>query len=275
MDVRSVYKVKLKFLDSLWKNRELILRLTEREVNGRYRGSLIGLGWSFLQPLAMLAVYTFVFSQVFKARWGSIDEIGPLGFGLNLFAGLLVFNAFAECMARSPSLVLENSNYVKRVMFPLEVLGAVTVGTAIFHAITSLIILSVFRLAILHSVPITFLWIPLVWLPLTMLCLALTWFLSAAGVFLRDIGQAIGIATSMLMFLSPIFFPLSALPLRWQPLLQLNPLAHVIEATRMVTIKGQAPSLAYLVIGSIISILFCELCFRSFQKLKPAFADVI
>lgn len=265
----------LKFPGSLWQNRELWWRLTQREVLGRYRGSVLGIGWSFITPLAMLAVYTFVFSQVFKARWGGLEQLGPFGFAVNLFAGLIVFNLFSECVSRAPSLVVSNPNYVKKVVFPLEVLGSVAVGSAVFHAITSFVILLVFELIAFHKLPITMAWLPLVWLPLLFLSLSCTWVLSAAGVFLRDLGQLIAVGLNMLMFLSPIFFPVSALPAKWQPFLAINPLAHVIEQTRRIALEGLNPDWSYVIIGSIFGFLACELSYRTFQKSKRAFADVL
>ncbi len=223
----------------------------------------------------MLAVYTLVFSQVFKARWGNGENTGPLAFAVNLFAGLIVFNLFVECVNRAPGLILVNPNYVKKVVFPLEILAPVALITAGFHAITSLVVLIIFEIAAYGRIPISILWLPLVWTPLLLGTLAITWLLSAVGVFLRDIGQLVGVLTSMLMFLSPIFFPLSALPPRWLPVLQLNPLAQVIEQTREVTIIGNAPNPTYLVLGISLGLIACELSFRAFQKAKPAFADVI
>jgi lipopolysaccharide transport system permease protein len=265
----------LRFPLSLWRHRELWWKLTEREVLGRYRGSLLGIGWSLVTPLTMLAVYTFVFSQVFKSRWGGLDHQGPLGFAVNLFAGLIVFNIFSECAIRAPVLIVANPNYVKKVVFPLEVLGSVAVGNAAFHAMTSLVILILFQLLAFHHLNITLLWVPIVWIPLLLGTLALTWFLSAAGVFLRDIGQVIGVFTNMLMFLSPVFFPTSALPSRWQAVLNLNPLAQVIEQTRRVAVEGLHPSYSYLFLGTLLSAVACELSFRIFQKSKRAFADVL
>jgi lipopolysaccharide transport system permease protein len=267
--------MKFRFPHALWKHRELWWRLTEREVLGRYRGSALGIGWSFITPLAMLAVYTFVFSQVFKARWGGLEQAGPLGFAVNLFAGLIVFNLFSECVNRAPGLVVANPNYVKKVIFPLEVLGAVAVGNALFNAVTSLMVLAVFELIGFQRIPPQALWLPLTWLPLILGCLALTWLLGALGVFLRDLGQIISVAVSMMMFLSPIFFPLSALPSRWQPLLALNPLAGVIEQTRLVLVAGKHPDPGYLVGATMLSLVVCELCFRGFEKAKRAFADVL
>ena len=265
----------LRFPEALWRHKELWWRLTEREVLSRYRGSLLGMAWGFLNPLAMLAVYTFVFSQVFKARWGNLEDSGPIGFAVNLFAGMIVFNFFAECANRAPGMVLANPNYVKKVIFPLEILAGVIVGGAFFNALTSLIVLAIFELVGFRHIPLTALWLPLVWLPLLTGCLALTWLLGALGVFLRDVGQIVAVMVSMLMFLSPIFFPLSALPARWQPILVMNPLAPVIEQTRRVLVDGSQPSLSYLIMATILTTVICEASFRSFQKAKRAFADVL
>jgi len=267
--------MKLLFPRTLWNHRELWWRLTEREVLGRYRGSALGIGWSFITPLAMLAVYTFVFSQVFKARWNGLEQVGPMAFAVNLFAGLIAFNLFSECVIRAPGLIVANPNYVKKVIFPLEVLGSVAVGSASFHAITSLIILIVFEGIAFHHVPKTILWLPLVWLPLLLGSLTCTWILSAAGVFLRDINQLIVVAINILMYISPVFFPLSALPTRWIPILGLNPIAHVIEQTRKVAVQGQNPNIYYLITGTLLTAITCEISFRAFQKSKGAFADVI
>lgn len=267
--------MRFQFPVALWKHRELWWRLTEREVLGRYRGSALGIAWSFINPLAMLAVYTFVFSQVFKARWGGLEQAGPLGFAINLFAGLIVFNIFSECVSRAPGLVVANPNYVKKVVFPLEVLGSVTVGSAVFHALTSLLTLVVFEMIAFRTLPLTLLWLPAIWLPLILGSLACTWFLSSAGVFLRDISQLIGVGLNMLMFLSPIFFPTTSLPSKWQALLQLNPLAQAIEQTRRCTVQGLHPSYGYLIVGTLLTFMACELSFRGFQKSKKAFADVI
>jgi lipopolysaccharide transport system permease protein len=267
--------MKLRFPGVLWSQRELWWRLTEREVLGRYRGSLLGVTWSFLNPLAMLAVYTFVFSSIFKARWGNLENEGPLGFAINLFAGLIVFNMLAECLTKAPGLIVANPNYVKKVIFPLEVLPSVAVGSALFHALTSLVVLAIFQVIAGHAPSPSSLWLPLVWLPLLLGCLAVTWTLSSLGVFLRDIGQFIAVFVNMLMFLSPIFYPASALPTRFQPLLAISPLTQVIEQTRRVLVTGESPSFVYIVMGCLLSGLAAELGLRFFEKSKRAFADVI
>lgn len=265
----------VRFMAALLRQRQLLWRLSEREIIGRYRGSLLGWGWSFLNPLLMLAVYSFVFSQVFQSRWEQGSGQGTLVFAINLFAGLMVFNLFAECANKAPTLILENSNYVTKVVFPLEILAAVTVAAATFHAFTSVIILAAFQLLGQGKIPLTTLWLPVVWLPLILGSMGLTWLLSALGVFLRDINQVVGVAVSMLMFLSAVFYPVSALPQAWRPLLSLNPLVPIIEETRRICVDGLAPQPLYLLIGIPLGLLICEAGFRSFQKSRRGFADVL
>ena len=263
------------FVTSLVRNRELWWRLTEREVIGRYRGSILGWGWSLLTPLMMLGVYTFVFSTVFKARWGDLEQAGSLGFAINLFAGLITYNIFAECATQAPTLILGNTNYVTKVIFPLETLSAVSVSAALFHACTSTLVLIAFELIAVQQVPLTVLLLPLVWLPYLLGCLAMSWLVSALGVFLRDLGQLIGVMVSMLMFMSAVFYPLSALPSALQTVLGLNPLVVVIEQSRRILVQGVAPSLSYVVLGFIWMLGLCEISFRLFNKARRGFADVL
>lgn len=264
------------FITAMWHQRELIWSLTVREVLSRYRGSIAGWAWTFLNPLAMLTVYTFVFSQVFKAKWGgSSESLGSLDYAVSLFAGLIVFNQISECVVRAPGLVLANPSYVKKIVFPLEILSAVSVSSAFIHTLTSLSILAVFEIIAKHFIPFTFLLIPLVWTPLLFGCLAASWLLSSIGVYIRDIGQVASFSMSALLFISPVFFPLSALPLRWQPLLGLNPAAIIIEQTRKVAVLGNQPSLKYIIISVVLSAVAAECSYRFFLKTKPGFADVV
>ena len=267
--------MRLHSVQSLWFHRELLVKLIEREIFGRYRGSLLGIAWTFVHPLMMLAVYTFVFSQVFQARWGSGAAATPQLFAINLFAGLIVFNLFSEVMVRSPGLVTENPNYVKKVIFPLEILVPVALGSCLFHAACSLLVLFAVQMLLLQQVPATVLLLPLVWIPLLLGILGMGWIFSMLGVFIRDVNQLIVVAMQMLMFLSPIFFPLSALPQAWKPVLILNPLAPVIEETRKILIDGRGPSVSYVFAGTLGALIFCEIGFRVFKRSKGAFADVI
>jgi lipopolysaccharide transport system permease protein len=259
---------------SLWRNRELIKASTRREVLGRYRGSIMGILWSFFNPLLMLAVYTIVFSVVFQARWG-VGESSKTEFAIVLFAGLLMFNLFAECINRSPSLIISNVNYVKKVVFPLEILPAVTLLSAMFHALISL---GVWFLAygLFFGVPhATVLLLPLIILPFVMFIMGLSWGLASLGVYLRDVSQFIGVITTVLMFMSPIFYPVSALPEDYRHLLLFSPLTPVIEMTRDVLYWGKIPDLEWLAVYWLATAVIAWLGFAWFQKTRKGFADVL
>ena len=174
---------------SLWRNRQLISVMVKREVIGRYRGSVMGMAWSFFNPLLMLVIYTFVFSGVFKARWGMGGEESRANFAIILFVGMIVHGLFAECINRAPALILSNVNYVKKVVFPLEILPWVAFGSALFHTVVSIIVLLLAQLILNHQVPWTAILFPFTLLPLVFIAIGFAWFLAAFGVFMRDIGQ--------------------------------------------------------------------------------------
>jgi lipopolysaccharide transport system permease protein len=259
---------------SLWRNRELIRVLVKREVIGRYRGSFMGILWSFFNPVFMLAVYTFVFSVVFNARWAGGTE-SKTEFALILFAGLMVFNLFSECVNRAPGLILSNVNYVKKVVFPLEILPAIAMGSSLFHSLISLVVWFVFYLIFFGLPHSSALLIPLIVMPLVFLTMGLSWLLASLGVYLRDITQIMGILTTTLMFLSPIFYPVSALPTEYQPLLMLNPLTIIIEQARDVLIWKKQPDWYYYSFCLTNSGLIAWLGFAWFQKTRKGFADVL
>lgn len=259
---------------SLWQHRALILTLAKREVAGRYRGSMLGMLWSFFNPVFMLAVYTFVFSVVFKARWGSGGE-SRTEFALILFAGLLLFNLFAECIGRAPTLILGNANYVKKVVFPLEILPWVSFGAALFHAAISFCVWLLFYLLMFGPPHATVLLLPVVLLPLSLMVMGLSWFLASLGVFLRDVAQVVGIVISVLMFLTPLFYPASAIPASYQPLLQLNPLTFIVEQARGLLVFGVAPAWGALLLMTCLAALVAWLGFAWFQKTRKGFADVL
>lgn len=260
---------------SLRQHRHLLASLVRREVVGRYRGSMLGLLWSFFNPLLMLAVYTFVFSIVFKARWhGSANE--PRGeFALVLFAGLMMFNFFAECVNRAPTLILTNVNYVKKVVFPLEVLPVVMLGSAGFHLAVSLIVWLAFYVTLFGAPHWTLVQLPLAILPLVLLTLGICWLLAALGVFLRDVAQVVGVATSVLLFLSPIFYPVSALPGPLRALVALSPLTFAVEQSRQVMIWGTSLDWAAWGAHVVGSALAAWLGYACFQKGRKGFADVL
>lgn len=272
--MRDFSATPLEMVSSLWRNRSLIHASAKREVLGRYRGSALGLLWSFFNPLFMLAVYTFVFSVVFNARWGG-GSSSKVEFALVLFAGLIVFNLFVECVGRAPSLILSTPNYVKKVVFPLEILPFVVLLAALYHALISL---GVWLAAyiVLFGVPHgTVLVLPMVILPFTLFIMGLSWALASLGVFLRDVSQFIGVVVTTLMFLSPVFYPASALPESFRHLLYINPLTPVIEMTREVLFWGNMPNFPMLAIYWLATGFIAWLGFAWFQKTRKGFADVL
>jgi lipopolysaccharide transport system permease protein len=260
---------------SLWRNRQLILQLTWREVLGRYRGSLMGLAWSFFNPLLMLAVYTFVFSVVFSARWGTGEPTSRFQFALIMFVGVIVHGLLAEGINKAPGLILGNTSYVKRVVFPLEILPWVVLGSALFHAVVSLAILLLAQLLFNGGVPATALWLPVVLLPLVPMTMGFAWLLAATGVFIRDIGQLTGIITTVLMFMAPVFFPISALPEQFRKWLYLNPITFIIEQARAVLFTATQPDWAGLAGYSVLALLVAIAGFWWFQMTRKGFADVV
>lgn len=259
---------------SIYRNRRLIVDLIKREVVGRYKGSTLGLLWSFFNPVLMLAVYTFLFSVVFKARWpGGSDS--KVEFALILFTGLLMYNLFAEVLNRAPGLILNNANYVKKVIFPLEILPVVTLGAAAFHMLVSLAVWLIFFL-VFFSVPSwTALQVILILVPLLLMTLGLAWLLASMGVYLRDVGQVIGVVTTLLMFLSPVFYPVEAVPENFQAIMHLNPLTYIIEDTRNVMIWGKSLDWFQWGFWTAISALIAWLGYAWFQKTRKGFADVL
>jgi lipopolysaccharide transport system permease protein len=266
-----------KLVTSLWRNRQLIWQMSRREVVGRYRGSIMGLAWSFFNPVFMLVVYTFVFSVVFKARWGvgNGESESKSQFAIVLFVGMIVHGLFAEVLNRAPGLILANVNYVKKVIFPLEILPVVSIGAALFHSLISLCVLLIAFVIFNGYLHWTILFFPLVLLPFVILTLGVAWMLASLGVYLRDVGQTIGIITMVMMFLAPVFYPVTSLPQEYRPWLMANPLTFIIEQTREVIIWGHRPDWIGLGIYTLLAITVAVAGYAWFQKTRKGFADVL
>jgi len=252
------------------------VQMTKREVVGRYKGSAMGLAWSFFNPVFMLVVYTFVFSEIFKSRWGGIGgDDSKTQFAVVLFVGMIMLGLFSEVLNRAPGLILSNVNYVKKVVFPIEILPVIAMGAALFHSLVSLgVLLAAFTLfnGYLHW---TAVFTPFVLLPLVILTLGLAWVLASLGVFLRDVGQTIGIVTTVLMFLSPVFYPVTAVPERFRPFIMANPLTFIIEQAREVLIWGHLPNWMGLGCYTLAATAVAWAGYALFQKTRKGFADVL
>jgi lipopolysaccharide transport system permease protein len=269
------YANPLKMFQNLWTYRELIGQFTKRQILQKYRGSYLGIFWSLATPLAILLVYTFVFSVIFKARWDAAITDSHAEFALTLFAGLIAFNIFSESTLAASNLIVSQPNYVKKVIFPLEILPVSTVGAAIINSLFSVIILLSGTLSILGTIPWTFVFLPLMYLPLIFICLGLSWFFASLGVFIRDIGHLLGVVVQMLFFLTPIFYPISAIPERFRFYIYLNPLTFIVNHFRRVALFSQMPDWGEFILVTCGTLVVCILGYVWFMKSKKTFADVL
>ncbi|MGY2937405.1 lipopolysaccharide transport system permease protein [Bradyrhizobium sp. GM6.1] len=266
------------FLGNSWAHRILIWRLSRRELEARFRGSLLGVFWAVVLPLIMLGVFSLVFGSIFGNRWGrsgSHAEIREYSYPMILFSGLIIFGMVSEPINRAPSLVLENVSYVKKVVFPIEILPLVALVTAVItSAISFVVFLAVFFFNY-GPPPITILALPIVLLPLALTTLGATFFFASVGVFLRDLVHLTGPLMSAAMFLSPLLYPLERLPEAYRPWLYLNPLTIGLNQAREVIFWGRLPSFGEWIAYFIVSLVVVTLGRTWFIRTKKAFADVV
>ncbi|MEA9556931.1 ABC transporter permease [Xanthomonas nasturtii] len=259
---------------SLFRHRQLIWELCKRDVTGKYRGSLGGTFWAFLNPLLMLAIYSFVFGYIFKSRWSG-SGVTETHFAVVLFSGLIFGNFFSECLSRAPVLITSNPNYVKKVVFPLEVLTWVVVGTSVFHALISFMVLLIAMLLTGASMSVTALLFPFIMILFLPMASGVTWLISALGVYFRDAQQIMAVVSTALVFLAPIFYPRSSLPQDYQWLPMLNPLTFVVEAGRGVALWNTLPEVTHVLLYFLVSSLVCWFGWLGFNATRRGFADVL
>ncbi|WP_426700835.1 ABC transporter permease [Rhodanobacter sp. Col0626] len=250
----------------------LYRRMVARDLSLRYRGSVLGAVWSMLNPLSLLVVFSFVFGVVLNARWGVMPGAN---FPLLLFAGLVPFIFLSESITRAPMLILENSNYVKKVVFPLELLPFVVTGSALVNLGIALLILLLGQLWVMGGITYNWIFVPLVMAPLAMLATGVVMFMSSLGVFIRDLAQMTSVITMLLMYMSPILFPISMVPPAYRPFLSLNPLTLPVTQLRQVTLEGRSPDWAALGIYYLVAYTVLVIGFWWFWRTKKGFADVI
>jgi lipopolysaccharide transport system permease protein len=261
-------------INRLYSNRQLIYSFAKRDIEQRYKSSYLGILWSFITPLFMLIIYTYFFSVVFHSRWG-LESDNKFQFAIFLFCGLTAFQLFSDVINRSPGLIISNTNYVKKVIFPIEILPITLLGSALFHMCISVVLLMISVVLCYGFIPWTIVLLPIVLLPLILLSLGLSWFFSALGVYVRDINQFLGLATQALMFLSPVFYPVSIIPENLRIFYNLNPLTSVIENMRSVLIIGEMPDWKLIGVSMVIGMLFFVFGYFCFRKLRGGFADVL
>jgi len=261
---------------SFWRHRSLIASLTKRDILGRYRGSMLGLAWSFLNPLLMVTVFTFVFGEVFQSRWPGSQQTGGIDFAAALFAGLLVYTLFAECISKAPSLIIANTNYVKKIVFPLDVLAWVSIMASWVHWLAAYLILMALLIFSGWAVSWHLLWLgPLLLLPYLLMLVGLSWIVSAICVYFRDLTHLIQPALTALLFLSPVFYSVTSVPESFQWIYGLNPITHVIDWVRGIALHQTLPSWGHYWRFSAVSAVVLIVGFAAFQKMRKGFADVI
>jgi len=249
------------------------MHLTASQLIQRYRGSLLGVLWALVQPLLMLGIYSFVFGAIFRPRW--MEAGGETSFTLVLFCGLTAYGFFSESLSRSPALNTGNPNYVKKIIFPLEVLAVTNVLAAFVQSLAGYGILLLAEWWLRGFVPWTAWLLPVAILPFFLITLALSWIFAALSVYLRDIENMMGLMLSGLMFLSPVFYSLQAVPEKVRPFFYLNPVTWVVEDLRRVLLWGEGLNWKVWLLQLIAAWILLGLAYRLFKKLQPGFADVL
>jgi lipopolysaccharide transport system permease protein len=259
----------------LWRHREIIIQFTRREIEGRYRGSYLGLLWTLITPIVMLLTYTFVFGIVYRARWGEHIGSGLAEFALTIFCGLIAFNLFGECTGRASGLIVSAPNYVKKVVFPLETLPVALLGGALFQVIVSVGILMVGVFFTHGRIPWTCCYLPLVVMPLVFLSLGTSWFLAGLGVFIRDVGNLVTLGIQILFFMTPIFYTASLVPKEFRFVLWFNPLSYLVEDFRRVLLWEMSPRWGAWSVWTLINCMILTIGYSWFMKSRRGFADVM
>lgn len=262
-------------LRSFYVNRRLVMELTKRDIAGRYQGSVLGAFWSLINPLILLGMYSFVFGVIFKSRWNNDPSSGLLGFSILIFAGMLIHGLFSEVSQRATELIVGNANYVKKVIFPLEILPWMTVLTGLFHMAMASIVLLAGIFLMEQRLPVTIFLAPLVILAYIPFVAGVGWILASIGVFFRDLKQLVGVLTALMQFLAPVFYPLSSVPPKLRVLIEANPLTLIITQLRTVAIDGQLPDWIGLTRYFVFSCLFALVSLWWFKRTSKAFADVV
>ena len=255
-------------------NLYLFKQLVRKDIQNKYQGSVLGILWSFLVPMIMLTIYTFVFSEIFKAKW-NIETQNKFEFALVLFCGLSAYNMIAEVMNRSTTLIEMNHNYVKKVVFPLELLPVIITCSALFNSVISYMILIIANFILVGVLSSTLYQLIFVMMPLIMICIGVSYFLSALSVYLKDMTNVVGVLVMVLMYISPVFFPLTSVPEKFRIICMLNPMTYIIENSRNVVLYSENANIYYLGISFFSAFIILTLGRIVFMRAKNGFADVL
>lgn len=259
----------------MWQRRDLIFQLTRREIKNRYKGTYLGLCWPMIVPLFMLTVYSFVFGVILKSSWPYSRTGGMVEFGLTLLSGIVMFNVFSDTLGASATLIVTNPNYVKKIVFPLEILPVVVLNTAIFHGALSLAILFLGTLVFVGAPGWWVLSFPFILVSLCAFTLGLGWIIAALGVFIRDMSHSLNLLLQVGFLCTPIFYDPSRIPERFRWLVAFNPLAAFVMSGRDVLLWRRSPNWIWLGVMMFSSLIVMQAGYIIFVKSKKAFSDVL
>ena len=268
----------LRLLRTAWRNRELLSQLSRREIAGRYRGSHLGVLWALLTPMMTLAVFTLVFGAMHHNRWAGSRYDGVLAFPMNLFIGIILFGVFSEVANRAATLITTNPNFVKKAVFPLELLSVSALAGSLVHALMTLLIQFAVVFYALGHIPPTALLLPLVFIPASLITVGVCWFLAAMGVFFRDLSSAVGPVIQLLFFMTPIVYPMTIFrqyPAAETAVRLLNPFVTIVESARLMVIEGKLPDFAALAWVTLASAIIAIAGYAIFMKVRRYFADAM
>ncbi len=272
--IRYFVKVLCLLPKIILENHTLLLQMVKRNIASRYRGTTFGLIWSVVQPLMMLCIYTFVFSVVFQTRWGTTENVRG-SFAIIMFCGMALFNIFSECVNIGCSVIVNNPNFVKKVVFPLEILPVVQVISSTVLGMIWFVLLLLGVLLVFHKLSFLMLLLPLILIPLAMFSLGITFFTASFGVYFRDTQYIVSVLLQILFFMTPIFYPIQAVPEKYHLFLEINPLTLMIGEARKIFLYGEFPDWINIGIIYLISFITLILGFLWFYKTKDGFSDVL
>ncbi|MBL8173007.1 MAG: ABC transporter permease [Acidobacteria bacterium] len=257
----------------LREHRDLIRSLVKRDLTSRYKGSVMGLGWTILTPAVQIVIFTVIFSGIFSAKFG--DQGGHLRFAVYLLCGMLPWIAFSDGVLRSTTTLTDNVNLVRRVVFPLEALPVNLALSALVQQLLGTVVLLAATLLMQQTLHLTAFWLPVLLIPQLLATIGLGWLMASLGVFIRDMAQVNQLALQACMYLTPILYPESLVPPNYRRLVDWNPMAPLIRSYRQILLEGQPPDWR----GLVVTVVFGLVCFGFgywwFERTKKAFADVL
>ena len=255
---------------TIWRNRALIRVMARRDIMGRYKGSFGGAFWTIINPLLLMLTYFFVFGYLL----GSDPKRSGGTFALYFLAGMLPWLPFSEAVGRSPGVILENRNLIKKLVFPVDTLPVNLVASGLVTELFAVALYCAFLLALRHSIPPAVVWLPVLLIPQILFTTGVSWFLAGLGAYVKDLGQMIGFVLTIWFFMTPICYPEKDM-LAKAPILAKNPIYVLVRGYRSIFLDNQHPAFGALWKFWLLAAVIFVLGHAWFYKLKKSFADMI